>query len=300
MRFSRLPNLPITAETTDIPFEPIVSYEKLPGGKLNPALQSEAQAVLHVVETTQHAINREDLDSYMATIHPAYPAFAKKARAGAEAQFISGDMKRYTLAVTFNGLSREHAVVEVMFEAFIFFPSGHANHVQATFVYKLKKYEGAWRIYDSRLKGQATGKAIVFAVVGVSMAGVLIGVIVALLAVFQSCDTGDITITSEPKTITIEKSQDITVETPGGVTTAPGTPARPDAEGYYTATTGIPLYRTPDLNTTVTTVITPGVRFRVIEEKGDWFRIQSEDGARGWVPEIIIQANLGNDYKLRR
>jgi SH3-like domain-containing protein len=96
-----------------------------------------------------------------------------------------------------------------------------------------------------------------------------------------------------------EVTTTVTVETPEHAT-APreeDTAAR-DAEGYYAATTGIPLFKQPDMNAGFTSVITPGTKFKVTGQRGDWFKVTSEDGARGWVPEAIVEANLGEDFKL--
>jgi SH3-like domain-containing protein len=116
----------------------------------------------------------------------------------------------------------------------------------------------------------------------------LVGVVVAAVVVVQSClpEREEVTTT-------------VTVETPEHVT-APREEDKVvrDDKGYYVAKTGIPLFKHPDLNAGFTTVITPGAKFKVTRQRRDWFRVKTEDGARGWVPEAIIQANLGEDFKL--
>jgi hypothetical protein len=293
IRFKNLPDLEVTPDTKAVPFEPQISYAKLPGGEPGPALQAEAQEILRVVETTQIAVNREDLDLYLSTLHPQYPAFYEKARRGAEAQFVSGDMKRYTLSVEFTALTREDAAANVAIEAFIFFPSGHVNRVEALFAYKLKKYEGAWKIYKSTPGSRQAAARGALLVVAIVAGAVLVGLTGAVAAVFHSCGSA-VEVTTTPKPITVEKPEDAPAPAPG-VTTEPG----PDAAGYYVAATGIPLFRNPGMNEDIASVIMPGTKFKVLERRGDWFRVQSEDGARGWVPEAIINANLGENFKLK-
>jgi len=287
--FAGLPDVDVTAETTDIPFQPRVTYASGPLSKLEAALQAEANEILRLVETLQHAVNREDLPLYLSAVHPEYKAHYEKARRGAEQQFISGDMKRYTVAVDFTSVNREHATADVTIEAFIFLPSGYVNHVHATFAYKLKKYEGAWKIYDSRIKGAggvAAGRAlIVVLALSVGMF-VVLGVVVAVLVGTCAEKAEEITFT---KTVTVEPEDgEITIH-------GDANSQRPKLNGYYVAETGIPLYQEPDLNSRFTTVLTPGTQFKVIERKGDWYRIESENGARGWVPQIILGPSVGEE-----
>lgn len=291
--FKNFPDLHVTRHTKAVPFEPRISYAKLPGGEPGAALQAEALEIIRVVETTQVAVNREDLELYLTTIHPEYPAFYEKARRGAEAQFISGDMKRSTLAVEFTSLTHEEASANVTIEGFIFLPSGHVNHVEATFAYKLKKYEGAWKIYESAARSRQLVAPKALLVMVIVVAGVIFGLTVTGVALFQSCGP-----TTEVTTFTTT----VTTETPEGES-VPSPDARttqgPDKNGYYVATTGIPLFRNPAVNEDIATVIMPGTKFKVLEQRKDWFRVRSEDGARGWVPEAIIDANLGENFKLK-
>jgi uncharacterized Zn finger protein (UPF0148 family) len=287
--FKGLPDLAVGARTTDIPFQPEVTYDKLPGGKAGAALQAEAQAILAVIETIQRAVNREDLELYMTTVHPENGAFVETARRGAADQFISSDMKRYTLAVDFKTLTHGNAAVDVTIEAFIFLPSGRVNHVEVTFAYTLKKYFGEWKISASHVKGTALGMRKSFwLILLLPLGGLLAGVAVAAVALLQTC-------APEPKETT---PTSVTVE-PGEPVTSTGEAdqAAPDPEGYFVARTGIPLFKKPDMNAGLTSVITPGTKFKIETRRGDWYMITGEDGARGWVPEAIIQANLGEDFE---
>lgn len=289
VHFKDLPGLDVDTRTTDIPFQAKVTFDKLPGGIPQPALASEAQAILAVVETTQRAVNEEKLDLYMTTVHPDDRAFYDKARQGAADQFISSDMKRYTLAVDFETLTHEDATADVTIEAFIFLPSGRVNHVEATFAYTLKKYFGEWKISSSHVKGAALGLRKSFWLIFLlPFGGLLVGLIVAAVAIVQAClperEEVTTTVTVEtPEHVTFPHEEDKVVR---------------DDKGYYIAKTGIPLFKHPDLNAGFTTVITPGAKFKVTQQRHDWFRVTTEDGARGWVPEAIIQANLGEDFQL--
>jgi hypothetical protein len=291
VHFAALPDVDVTAETTELPFQPRVTYASGPLSKLEAALQAEANGILRVVETLQDAVNREDLDLYLSAVHPEYKAHYEKARRGAVQQFASSDMKRYTVAVDFTSLKRDHATADVAIEAFIFLPSGYVNHVQATFAYKWKKSEGAWKIYDSRIKGAGrvtAGRALIVVLAAAVGMFIVLGAVVAILVGTCAEKAEEITFT---KTVTVEpESGEITVH---GETHS----QRPKLEGHYVAETGIPLYHEPDLNSRFTTVITPGTQFKVLERKGDWYRIESENGARGWVPEIIIEASVGDDVR---
>jgi hypothetical protein len=293
LRFKNFPDLDVTPHTKAVPFEPRISYARLPGGEPAPALQAEAQEMIRIVETTQTAVNREDLALYLTTIHPQYPAFYEKARRGAETQFISGDMKRSTAAVEFTSLTHEEAAADVATEAFIFLPSGYVNHVEATFAYKLKKYEGGWKIYKSTSRSRQLAARTALLIIAIVAAGALLGLTATVAALFRSCGPAAEETTST-KTITVEKPEDVRVPGPG-VQIDQG----PDAGGYYVATTGIPLFRKPTVDGDIATVIMPGTKFKVLEQRGDWFRVQSEDGGRGWVPDVIIDANLGKDFELR-
>jgi hypothetical protein len=294
VHFKELPGLDVDTRTTDIPFQPKVTYDKLPGGKPGPALLSVAQDILAVVEKTQRAVNEENLELYMTTVHPENKAFYESARRGATDQFITSDMKRYTLAVEFRALTAEDAAADVTIEAFIFFPSGQVNRVEPTFAYTLKKYSGEWKISASHVKGARLGlpKSLWLALI-LPFGGLLIGIIVAIVAVVQTCLPEREEVTT---TVTVESPEPVTV-TRDGVPVV-GESAVPDAEGYYVATTGIPLFKQPDMNAGFTSVITPGTKFKVTRQRGDWYMITSEDGARGWVMEAIIEANLGEDFKL--
>jgi uncharacterized protein YgiM (DUF1202 family)/DNA-directed RNA polymerase subunit RPC12/RpoP len=293
LHFKNSPGLDVTAQTKAVPFEPRISYARLPGGEPPPALQAEGQEIVRLVETTQTAVNREDLELYLSTIHPGYPAFYEKARRGAEAQFISGDMKRSTVAVEFTALTHEEAAAETAIEAFVFLPSGYVNHVEATFAYKLAKYEGGWKIYDSKVKSRRLAVPAVLIVVAIGAVAIVVGLTGAVAAVLHSCGSA-LEKTTTIKTVPVEQPEDLGAP-------APDSPAErgPDAAGYYVASTGIPLFRRPAIDEDIATVIMPGTKFKVLEKRGDWFRVQSEDGARGWVPEAIIDANLGENFKLK-
>jgi hypothetical protein len=286
--FTRLPDQVITPQTREIPFRPEVSYEKLRGGKLDPNYAGDAQAIVDVCRAVHEATNREDLESYATTLDPAAAGFAAKARKAATTQFTSNDMKRYTARVAFTKLSHERAGADVTIEALIFFPAGFVNHLEVTFGYKFRKTPQGWRVYGSAVKrspGLACGSSL--ALIGPAV-GLIIGIIAAIVAVTKSCQDHA---AREERAATI---------------TQPATPpppqppsSNPDARGYYAAKTGIPLYATPDISGRLTGVVLPESKFKVTAKTGDWYRIQQENGAVGWVPKEILVQSTGGDPEVR-
>ncbi|UCE27195.1 MAG: hypothetical protein JSW52_00105, partial [Candidatus Coatesbacteria bacterium] len=196
--FDALPDVPITPATTKIPFKPNVIYDNLPGGKLEPALRKDADAIIALVETCQNAVNTEDLDSYLSTVSRDEPAFYDMAKKGAEAQFISSDMKRYTTAVDFLSLAPNAAEVAVSFEAFVF-PSTKSDrpgeiivnvtrHMEVTFNWALEKTAGRWKVVGAGLERKKVKLPVwlkvLFIVIGVVIvAGVVLGLLGALVGV---------------------------------------------------------------------------------------------------------------------
>ncbi len=169
VRFDALPDLPITPAMTEVPFEPEIIYDNLPGGRLDRTLKSDADEILSLIETCQTAVNTEDLDLYMSMIATESRAFYDMARKGAETEFISSDMKSFTTSVDFQGLTRETAEVAVSFEAFIFpsrksdrpgtFTVNVTQHTDVTFDWSLNKIGGRWKIVGAELKRlRSTGR----------------------------------------------------------------------------------------------------------------------------------------------
>jgi hypothetical protein len=198
VHFDALPDEPITPATTEIPFKPDVICDNLPGGKLDPALKKDADAILSLVETCQNAINTEDLDLYLSTVSRDKPAFYDMVKKGAEAQFIEGDMKRYTTAVNFLSLTPNAAEVAVSFEAFVF-PSRKSDrpgeiivnvtrHMEVTFNWVLEKTARRWKVVGSglekiKVKLPVWLKILFIAIGVVIVAGIVLGLLGALVGV---------------------------------------------------------------------------------------------------------------------
>ncbi len=283
--FEGLPGVAITVETKDVPFQPTVSYDKLAGGAPTGARRLDAEAILKIAETTQRAVNREDLELYMSTVDATNTTFAGMARRGATQQFITSDMKRFTLGVDFLALKPASATVDVTIDAIIFLNSGQTNHVQATFTYQLKKVGGEWKVTASAIKGKKLSVPA-GAKVGiiVALGGLLVGIVAACVSLIATC-APEKDVTETTRNVPTEAS-----DVPAPTEHSRG--ARPDTKGFYTAKTGIPLYRLPATTSDVTGIITPGAKFRILRRQRDWVRVEGESGAKGWVPGAIIDANL--------
>lgn len=157
--FNNLPGIPISIRTEDVPFQPLLVYDRLTGGKVDPMLESEARAIATMVETMQRAMNQEDLSLYETVVSRANPTFFEQARSGAEQQFVLNDAKRFTMKISFTSLSREAAVADVSNETISFPVGGAVQNVEMTFRYSMKKEHGLWKIVVSTLVG-AGGQTI--------------------------------------------------------------------------------------------------------------------------------------------
>lgn len=153
IQFKNLPGVEIKRDTKDIPFQPAVLFSQLEGGEPTGTLRGEVDAIVAVARRSQEAINGEDLDSYMSCITTADPQFRAKAQAAANAQFISTDMKRYTVSVDFRKLTEQQAEVIVTIEALIWLDAGQVNPMQVSFDWSMQKEAGQWVVYASALGG---------------------------------------------------------------------------------------------------------------------------------------------------
>ncbi len=287
-RFNALPDLDVTPQTKEVPFRPTLIYGGIPGGRPDPARQADANAIVAAVETTHRAINKEDLDLYMSTISPESAAFYEQAKVAAVKQFVENDMKRFTTTINFRRLTADAAEVDTTIEALIFFPQGFTNHVVATFRGKWRKTAAGWKVVGSRVKSKKLigGCGMAVALIGPAV-GLVVGIGAAVAAVITKCDK------SGKEGAAETQAPAVAVETSpaGEAGQAEGAPAKPDFEGYYAAKSGIPLYRAPNYGGSVTTVITPGTRYKILAQRKEWYRIRSEDGATGWVPEAVMELN---------
>lgn len=292
VHFRALPDLTVTVETTDIPFQPEISYANLPGGRPDPSLRSDAERILSLVETCQRAINTEDLSLYMSTIAKDSSKFYDMAKGGAEAQFINSDMKRFTTKVDFLNLTRETAEVAVSFEAFIF-PSRKSDrpnviivnvtqHMEVTFNWQLKKIAGRWKVVGAGLKRKKvvlSGVQWVFLIltIGGPVVGILVGLGVACWAIF-----GTVFMATYEGIRGVTGEEPIMIEVP--VT----------EEGFledrtFVADEPVKTYEDRDTGSTPEYIITPGTRFEVKKDKEGWARIWVDgEGFVGWVPSAEI------------
>ncbi len=280
--FQNLPGVEVTRATKELPFEPKVIYSRLPAGEPTGTLREEADAVLDVIRRTQEAINREDMDAYMSCISTANEKFRAKAREGATTQFVTTDMKRYTVAADFRKLTAAQAEVVVTVEVFIFLNSGRVNHMQVPFYWKLRKEDGRWLVYASGISG-ARGRGKLWVVVIAVVAPILIGIVIAVVSAVSQC--GD---ESQAK---VSGQEDV------GVWKAESRKA-PMPDTWFKARTNITLYEMPGDDSDTEAVLKAGGEFQVMSKWEEWYHVSTRNHTWGWVRADVIKANLGKDYAL--
>ncbi len=280
--FQNLPGVEITRATKDIPFEPKVIYSRLAAGEPTGPLRAEADAILDVVRRTQEAINREDMAAYMSCITEADDKFRAKARQGAEAQFVTTDMKRYTVAAEFRKLTAHQAEVVVTVEVFIFLNSGRVNHAQVPFYWKLRKEKGRWVVYASGVSGVGGPSKLWILIIAV-VAPILIGIVAAVVAGISECRDDTQADFSEQEEVGVWKAESRKAPMP---------------DTWFKARTKITLYESPGDDSETEAVLKAGGEFKVLGKWEDWYHISTRDNTWGWVPARVIKANLGKDYAL--
>jgi len=279
--FQNLPGLEITRQTKDIPFQPTVIFSRLPAGEPTGTLREEADAVLDVARRTQDAINREDMDAYMTCVTEADPKFREKARQGAHDQFVTTDMKRYTVAAEFRELTPEKATVTLTLEVFVFFNSGEVNHLQVPMHWRLRKEGGRWVVYGSGIPGAGGGRSILWVSLIIPAIGLIIGLIAAVVGVTTECrnDDGDVVVPDQGDVWKAESRK------------------RPMPDKWFRARSDITLYESPTDDPDVEAVLKAGGEFKLLGYYDGWFHISTKNNTWGWVKEDVIKRNLGAEFK---
>jgi len=298
--FNALPGVRITRETRDLPFKPVVVYENLPGGRLDPALKNDADRILSLVETCQRAVNAEDMELYLSTISKESAAFYEMAKNGATAQFIESDMKRYTTRVDFTNLTPEVAEVAVSFEAFIFPSQGPARpgvivvnvtqHMEVTFNWLLRKINGKWKIVGAGLKVRGLGvqsgqRAALYAALVIPLIGLLIGLAAACWAIFGGPIIG--------------VYKDLTGEaggSPDGIT-GDGTTVTVEKEFF----TSVPLnmYEERDKSRGPAYTIKPYEKVKVLGSENGWTRVWVDGAGYGWIPTTDLPSGVAGTVETK-
>jgi len=281
--FKNLPSTPITIDTQTIPFKPEINYTGLPGGTLDPSLRRDADEIVSLVEKTQKACNEEDLNLVMTTISPLPEdsVFYNNAKKGATEQFISGDMKRYTVRIDFLTLTENIARIDNTFEAIIFLDTGQVNQIEITFAWHLKKVDNRWKIYNSIPKipkiiglGPLKTRGCIIAIVSIVIALITVGV--SILLIFLSSSDEE------------EKGRgDVQYEYKGGYTIQKEITGDDDK---VTMDTPIILYKERDLQTEPSKIILSRRDYKIIRDEGDWVYIKTEDGDEGWTLKVMLEA----------
>jgi hypothetical protein len=280
--FQNLPGVEVTRETKEVPFQPKVIFSRLAAGEPTGPLRAEADAILDVVRRTQEAINREDMAGYMSCITETDERFRAKARQGAEAQFVTSDMKRFTVAAEFRKLTAQQAEVMVTVEVFIFLNSGRVNHIQVPFYWKLRKEKGRWVVYASGVGG-AGGSSKLWILIIAIVAPILIGIIAAVVAGISECRDDSEAAVSESEEVGVWKAESRKAPMP---------------DTWFKARTNITLYEMPQDGSETEAVLKAGGEFQVMSKWEGWYHISTRDHTWGWVRADVIKANLGKDYAL--
>ena len=289
--FRNLPGQAITIDTTDIPFQPKITYEKLPGGLLDSRLKKDADEIVSLVKATQEACNTEDLDLYVSTISPLNRAFYNQARKGAVEQFITGDMKRYTVSIDFLELTLDTAKANITIEAIIFQTSGRTTQPKATFQYQLIKHQGHWKVANSTTKIAVGALKNVFKVSKLSciipLIGFLIGMVAGVWAIVASLNSSCSDATEQVSHSTqfeVYRSTQPSVE--GEVSKVDETEL---GEGEVIIEGALPIYTQPDEGDMPAYVIMPGAKIAVVSKSGEWSFIRTEDGRTGWTLSVLLE-----------
>jgi DNA-directed RNA polymerase subunit RPC12/RpoP len=278
--FQNLPGVEITRQTKDIPFQPSVIYSRLPGGEPAGPLRDEADAILEVVRRTQEAINREDMAAYMSCITETHKKFRAQAQQGANAQFVTTDMKRYTVAADFRKLTANKAEVVVTVEVFIFFDSGKVNHLQVPFYWKMRKERGRWVVYGSGVSGAGGGGKIWILVVSIVLP-IVIGIVAAIIGGVSECR--DDTEAAPPD------------QGEGDVWKAESR-KKPMPDKWFRARGDLTLYESPTDDPDVEAVLKAGGEFKLLGYYDGWFHVSTRNNTWGWVPEDVMKKHLGSEF----
>jgi DNA-directed RNA polymerase subunit RPC12/RpoP len=278
--FQNLPGAEIKRETVDIPFKPVVVYSHLAGGEPTGTLRAEADAILEVMRQTQEAVNREDMAAYMACITETHKKFRAQAQQGANAQFVTTDMKRYTVAADFRKLTADKAEVVVTVEVFIFFDSGKVNHLQVPFYWKMRKERGRWIVYGSGVSGAGGGSKLWILVVSILLP-IVIGIIAAIIGGVSECRDDSETYVPDEGEGDVWKAE---------------SRKKPMPDKWFRARGDLTLYDSPTDDPDVEAVLKAGGEFKLLGYYDGWFHVSTRNNTWGWVPEDVMKKHLGSEF----
>ncbi|MCP4229823.1 MAG: SH3 domain-containing protein [bacterium] len=289
--FNDLPGKLISITTTDIPFEPNVIYTNLPGGQLDPNLESDADEILALFKTVQDALNAEDLDGYLSTFSPAKPEYIAEVKEIVQQQFAYSDLKRYTVTVDFTALSPDRAEVVVTNESLTFPVAGPFERLDVQFSYQLEKYRGSWKIAGSTLVKKAAkesklGKTIYKLIIALIIVIVLSVLVTVCLSVGGSfCGVfGSIA----PALFGVEDGEDISFKE------LTSSPENDEAIGRTVQVDDdrLTLFAEPTTSSERLDYVSSGILVVVVESREDyWLHVQLDGGDEGWTP-----AKVRGDY----
>jgi len=293
--FNRLPGVAITTKTRDVPFQPEILFNKLPGGVLDPTLKNDADAICSAVEKMQRGCNREDIDLYMSVVSQDNQEFYQKVKKGAIDQFITSDMKRYAVSIDFLSLSGDSALVDNTIEMIIFRSKDTTTQLEVTFRNTFNKQSGEWKIVNSEFRpptinigSLGLGKIPKWTWI-IPLIGLMIGVIAAIIAIIASISP---MFSDKLDKIFEQNSNRNTYQEnpmPSNQQNYQQSPPNQTKGNWIVSKNALVIYLKPDLNLQPSYIIMPEAKYQILKKSGDWTHIRTEDGRTGWTLTTLIE-----------
>ncbi len=172
--FRNLPAKPIKPETTDIPFDPELIFDDLPGGKPATGLKTEVEGITRVIEELQDAINSEDLEKYMSLFDKKDSKYYKTTRTKTRYLFKSGNNKHYIFSLYFLELTSKKARFILKSDKLDFSGAPPPVSTSQDYICELRKTGGNWLFVDGKQVGvpgvapraSKGGLTIIFVIIG--------------------------------------------------------------------------------------------------------------------------------------
>jgi hypothetical protein len=294
--FKRLPGVAITTKTKDIPFQPQMLFKQLPGGELPPSLKNDADIICSAAEKMQRGCNKEDVDLYMSVISPDTQEFYQKVKKGAVDQFITSDMKRYTVSVDFLNLTTDSALVDITIEAIIFRSTDTTTQLEVTFRDTFSKINGEWKVVNAEFRpmfisagGAGFGK-IPKTVWVIPLIAIIIGVLAALIGVIVSVAPGVFEVFNQSSQQDKKNIHQESLVPYNQLPYQQNNPNQPNLAGNWQVSKNpLVIYSQPDPNLQPTYIIMPEVKYQVLQNSGLWSQVRTEDGRTGWTLTAMIE-----------
>jgi hypothetical protein len=297
--FKHLPGVAITTKTKEIPFQPQVLFNQLPGGQVPPSLKNDADVICSLSEKMQRGCNTEDIDLYMSPVSPDNQEFYQKVKKGAVDQFITSDMKRYTVSIDFLNLTADSAMADVTIEAIIFRSADTTTQLEVTFRNTLKKINGEWKVINAEFRPQALNLGSVGlgkvpkATWIVPLVGLAIGLIAALgvtvAVLMPNCEGAFDQSSEQSGSIGTPQESSAPSSKQPYKKNNPKDKEQNLSGGWKVSKDPLVIYSSPDSSLQPSYIIMPEVKYQVLQKSGVWSQIRTEDGRTGWTPTQMIE-----------